>query len=162
MADELSDESQARKDLLLGMYADVRAHARHAETLRSNVVNFMIVVAPILIAVIASDGDVTGKDLLLCLVIIVVGMLGLAFAASYTELFERDRKRAMRIREALDGEFFNSGNTIASLFDEADELHEASQLYYWSRRLTGSTHRFWLVLPTLVVTSGLLLAIVAI
>jgi hypothetical protein len=151
-----------RKGLLWGMYTDVRTHARHAETLRSNVVNFMILVASVMIAVIANDGQVTGKDLLLSLVIIAVGLLGLAFAASYTELYERNRKRAVQIRETLDGEFFLCGTTIASLLDKADERHEAGHLYRWSRRLTGSTHRFWLVLPALVVASGLLLAIVAI
>lgn len=161
MADELSDESKVRKDLLWGMYTDFRAHARHAETLRSNVMNFMIVVTSVLIAVIANDGHITGEDLLLSLVIVAVGLLGLTFAASYTELYERNRNRAVRIREALDNEFFMSGTTIASLLDEADERHAASRLYRWSRRLTGSTHRFWLVLPALVVTAGLLLAIAA-
>jgi hypothetical protein len=64
------------------MYTDVRAYTRHAETLRSHVVNFMIVVASVLIAVIANDGHVAGTDLLLSLVIVAVGLLGFAFAAS--------------------------------------------------------------------------------
>lgn len=162
MADEIPDEVKIRKDLLWGMYTDVRAHARHAETLRSNVVNFMIVVASVLIAVIANDGHVGTRDLPLSLVIIVVGLLGLAFSAAYTELFERNAKRAKRIREALDSEFFVNGPTIAALLDEANEQHEASRSYRWGRRITGTTHRFWLVLPGLVVSSGLLLTVIAI
>jgi hypothetical protein len=161
MAGELSEEAKVRKDLLWGMYTDVRAHARHAETLRSNVANFMIVVASVLTAVIANDGQVSRKDLPLCLVIVVVGLLGLAFAASYTELHERNRKRAMRIRTALDDEFLTSGATIASLLDEADQPHETGRLYRWSRQFTGSTQRFWFLLPGLTVAAGLLLTIVA-
>lgn len=161
MAQELPDRTKVRKDLLWEMYTDVRTHARHAETLRSNVVNFMIVVASILIAVIANDGQVTGKDLPLCLVIFAAGLLGLAFAASYTELYERNRNRAAVIRTALDDEFFAGQTTIDSLLDEADERHERSSLYRWSRRLTGSTHRFWFVLPGLITSAGLLLTLLA-
>ena len=162
MTSQLSEEAKVRKDLLWGMYTDVRAHARHAETLRSNVVNFMIVVASVLTAVIANDGHITRTDLPLCVVIIVVGLLGLTFAASYTELHERNRKRAMRIRATLDDEFLTSGTTIASLLDEADQQHEAGRLYRWSRQLTGSTQRFWFLLPSLILAAGLLLTIVAV
>lgn len=161
MADELSDEAKVRKDLLWGMYSDLRTHARHAETLRSTVVNFMILVASVLIAVIANDGQVTGKDFLLCLAMVVVGLVGLAFTASYTELFERNRKRTLRIRAALDDEFLSNGTTIAALLDEADQQHKAGRLYRWSRRLTGSTQLFWSVLSGLVTVSGLVLGIVA-
>lgn len=158
MADALPDETKARKDLLWGMYTDLRAHARHAETLRSNVVNFMIVVASVLIAVIANDGRVAGTELPLCLVIIAVGLLGLGFAASYTELYERNRARAMKIRAALDSEFFTGGQSIAALLGEADERHEATVLYRWSRRVTGSTQRFWFTMPSLILTSGIVMA----
>jgi hypothetical protein len=161
MADGLSEEKKARKDLLWGMYTDLRAHARHAEMLRSSVVNFMIVVASVLIAVIANDGHVAGNELALCLVIVVVGALGLAFAASYTELYARNRSRAVRIRTTLDDEFFAGGETIVSLLGAADKQHEVGALYRWSRRLTGSTHRFWFVLPSLVLVAGLALTVLA-
>lgn len=162
MSDQLSDEAKARKDLLWGLYTDVRTHARHAETLRTNVVNFMIVVASVLIAVIANDSQITRKDLPLSLAILLLGLLGLAFAASYTELYERNRKRAVKIRVALDTEFLEQGGiTTTSLLDEADKDHEASGLYRWSRRLTGSTRRFWFILPGLIVLSGIVLTLVA-
>ena len=161
MAGELSDEAKVRKDLLWGMYSDLRTHARHAETLRSNVVNFMIVVASVLVAVIANDGQITAKDLPLSLAMVVVGLLGLAFAASYTELFERNRQRTVRIRTALDDEFFANGTTIAALLEEADRQHRSGRLYRWGRRLTGSTQIFWSALPGLVMVSGLVLTVVA-
>lgn len=161
MADGLSDEAKVRKDLLWGMYTDLRAHARHAETLRSSVVNFMIVVSSVLIAVIANDGHVAGSELALCLVIVVVGLLGLAFAASYTELYERNRSRAVGIRTALDDEFFVDAKTIASLLETADKQHEVGLLYRWSRQITGSTQRFWFVLPSLVLVAGITLTVIA-
>jgi hypothetical protein len=163
MADELSDVAKAHKDLLWGMYTDVRAHARHAEALRSNVVNFMILVASVLIAVISNDRRINRADIALCLAVALIGLIGLAFAASYTELHERNRKRAMRLRRALDEEFFaNSTHTIAALLEEADVPHEDGRLYRWGRRLAGSTQRFWFVLPGLTLLSGLVLCIVAI
>lgn len=161
MTEGLSEEKKVRKDLLWGMYTDLRVHARHAETLRSSVVNFMIVVASVLIAVIANDGHVARNELPLCLVIVVVGVLGLAFAASYTELYERNRSRAVRFRTALDEEFFADGESIASLLGTADKQHEVGVLYRWSRRLTGSTQRFWFVLPSLVLVAGVVLTVIA-
>lgn len=161
-ADRTLEDAKARKDLLWGLYVDVRTHARHAETLRSNVVNFMIVVASVLIAVITNDGQVTRKDLPLCLVLALVGLLGLAFAASYTELYQRNRRRAVRIRRALDAEFLEArGPTTSSLLHEADQEHAAGLLYWWTRRLTGSTQRFWFILPALILLSGLSLSIAA-
>jgi hypothetical protein len=161
MAGELSDQAKVRKDLLWGMYTDLRTHARHAETLRANVVNFMLLVASVLVAVIANDGKVSQKDLPLCLALIAFGVLGLAFAASYTELFERNRTRTVRLRTALDNEFLDSGTTIAALLQEADQQHQADRLYRWSRRLTGSTQHFWSVLAGLVIMSGLVLTVIA-
>lgn len=162
MGEKLSDEAKARKDLLWGMYTDIRTHARHAETLRTNVVNFMIVVASVLIAVIANDGQISRKDLPLCLVITVVGLLGLAFAASYTELYERNRMRAVKIRITLDSEFLqDGGTTTSSLLRAADLEHETSGLYRWTRRITGSTRWFWFILPGLILAAGILLTLLA-
>lgn len=161
MADELSDAAKARKDLLWGMYTDVRAHARHAETLRASVVNFMIVVASLLVAVISSDLSINRTDIVPSVAITLSGLIGLAFAASYTELHERNRQRAMRIRLALDTEFIASTPTIANLLDEADAVHETSQLYRWGRGFAGSTQRFWFALPSLIFLAGLVLCVVA-
>ena len=161
MGRELSDEAKVRKDLLWGMYTDVRAHARHAEVLRSNVVNFMIVVVSVLIAVIANHGDIGPRDLPLCMAILVIGILGLGFAASYTELYERNRKRAAELRAVLDAEFMGGGVTIASVLDEADKSHEVGLLYRWSRQVTGSTRRFWFILPALTLAAGIVLTLVA-
>jgi hypothetical protein len=162
MAEELSEHAKARKELIWGMYTDVRQHSRHAETLRSNVVNFMIVVASVLIAAITNDRMVQRDERLMCAAVALVGLMGLAFAASYTELHERNRLRAMRLRKYLDDEFFaGEGATIEALLGEADGPHESGSLYQWTRRITGSTQRFWLLLPGVVFVAGLWLTIAA-
>jgi hypothetical protein len=156
------DEAKVRKDLLWGMYADLRAHARHAETLRANVTSVVVAIAAALVAVITNDGSVQRGDLAMSGAIVVVGLFGVAFAASYTELYERNRRRAMRFRAALDGEFFEGAEqTLTSLLDEADRPHRASALYRAGRATLGSTQRFWLMLPALVAAAGLVLTVVA-
>jgi hypothetical protein len=163
MAEELTDLAKARKDLIWGMYSDVRMHARHAEVLRSNVVNFMIVVASVLVAVIANDGVVERSELLLCVAVGLAGLVGLAFAASYTELFERNRRRALRFRDQLDQEFLEEGPvTIAALLEQADERHRAGRLYRRTRRMTGTTQRFWFLLPGFVLVTGVVLTVASI
>jgi hypothetical protein len=162
VTDELSDTAKARKDLLWGMYTDLRLHSRHAETLRSSVVNFMIVIASLLIAAITADGTVEPPDFVLCVGVVLVGLLGLGFAASYTELHERNRLRAMRFRKALDEEFLTTAEpTIAELIVESDRSHQATRLRRWTHGLAGSTQRFWFLLPTLVLVAGGALAIIA-
>jgi len=163
VADDVSDELKIQKDLLWGMYSDVRTHARHAETLRANTVNLVLLVASALTAVITSDGHVERHELPVCLVIVAVGLAGLAFAGSYTELCHRNRLRAERLRSVLDAWFFASAEqTIAHVLAASDGSHEASRVYRWTRRLTGSTHRFWLVVPTLVIVGGALLTVIAV
>lgn len=163
MAEDLTDFAKARKDLIWGMYTDTRTHARHAEVLRSNVVNFMIVVASVLVAVIANDGTVGRSELPLCVAVGLAGLLGLAFAASYTELFERNRRRALRFRDQLDQEFLKEGPvTIAALLEQADEHHQAGRLYRRTRRVIGTTQRFWYLLPAFVLVTGVLLTVAAI
>jgi hypothetical protein len=162
MAGDLPDSTKIRKDLLVGMYADLRQHARHAETLRSMVVNFMIVIASVLIAAITADGRIESSDMVPCLAVACVGLLGLIFAGSYTELHERNRLRALHFRNTLDREFLATPEpTVAQLIKESDAPHEAGQLYRWTRGLTGSTQRFWFVLPGLVLIAGASLTAVA-
>jgi hypothetical protein len=161
MPGDQSEAAKARRDLLWGMYTDLRLHARHAETLRSNVVNFMIVVASVLIAAIAADKHVLPSDLVLCIGVACVGLLGLAFAASYTELHERNRVRAMRFRAELDEQYLGPPITIQGLLDEADEPHRASALHKWGRRVSGSTKRFWYLMPGLVLVTGVVLFLIA-
>ncbi|MFI5841281.1 hypothetical protein ACIA8K_16425 [Catenuloplanes sp. NPDC051500] len=141
------------RELLWGMYTDVRSHSRHAESLRSSAVNFVLVAASVLIAVVFSDQRVGAGDLPAGLAIVLVGGFGTAFAASYTELYHRNRRRAEVFRAALDG-----SGLVEELLRASDREHERTRLHRWGRRATGSTHAFWLSLPALVALAGLILS----
>jgi hypothetical protein len=66
----------------------------------------------------------------------------------------------MRLRKYLDDEFFAGKDaTIETLLHEADGPHESGSLYRWTRRITGTTQRFWLLLPGLVFVVGVWLTI---
>jgi hypothetical protein len=163
MTEHMSDEVKVQKDLLWGVYLDIRTHARHAETLRSNAVNYVLVIGSALVAVILSDQRVDPGDLPLCLAVVLDGLFGLAFVSSYTELYQRNRRRAERFRDLLDHRFFSElDTTIASVLKDADRSHQATRLYRWSRRVSGSSHRFWMLLPGLMITVGALLAAMAV
>ena len=161
-SDHLSDIEKARKDLLWGMYLEMRTHARHAETLRSNAINFTLVLTSALIVVITFDKKLNHADVLLCAAITVLGLVSTGFAASYAELFYRNRQRAEEFRNRLDTLFFDGEcYTVAKLLKEAKDNHEKRKVYRWSRRITGSTHGFWLVTPILVFLAGIILTISA-
>ncbi|MFI6503796.1 hypothetical protein [Nonomuraea typhae] len=161
MSDD-SSRQQTQKDLLWGMYTDIRAHARHAETWRANAVNIVLVVSSALIAVIASDGQVKRDELPVSLLLVFIGFIGLAFAAAYTELYQRNRYRAEHLRAVLDERFFTAGDpSLVEVLTTSDTLHQAGTFYRWTRRLTGSTQRFWLVVPSLVLVTGITLVFVA-
>lgn len=149
---------QAQKDLLWGLYLDVRAHARHAEMLRSTAVNYILVITSALVALILSDGSIERAEFPLCSAVPVIGLFGLGFVASYTELYQRNRRRAEHLRGVIDDLFFSDADTtLTSLLDTADQQHQATLLYRWSRQITGSSHWFWMVLPLLIVVVGVLL-----
>jgi hypothetical protein len=162
MADEVPDTVKVRKDLLWGLYIDLRTHARHAETLRSNVVNFMVVIASVLVAAIVRDGRVDHADLIPCVMIAAFGAIGLIFAAAYTELYERNRRRAVDLREKLDDQHFaGEPHTMRTLLEASDREHQRSRLYRWTRGFSGSTQRFWFLLPGLLLATGIALTVVS-
>jgi hypothetical protein len=155
-SDHLSDIEKARKDLLWGMYQEMRTHARHAETLRSSVISYTLVLTSALIVVITFDKKVNHADVLLCAAIAIIGLVSTGFAASYAELYHRNRLRAEEFRNLLDTLFFGGEcYTIAKLLYDADCKHEDHKFYRWSRQRTGSTHGFWLVPPILVFSAGI-------
>jgi hypothetical protein len=161
-SDHLSDIGNARKDLLLGMYLEMRTHARHAETLRSNVISYTLALTSALIVVIALDTKLNKADLPICAAIIVLGLVSTLFSASYAELFHRNWQRAKKLSHRLDILFFDGeSDTIAELLKQADDDPENHRFYGWIRERTGSTQRFWLVAPISVVLAGIVLTIYA-
>jgi hypothetical protein len=162
--DNVSDIAKIQKDLLWGMYLDVRTHSRHNEILRSNAVNFVLAMASALIAVITFDKQIDRYDLPLCFIVGVMGLIGTLFSASFTELYFRNRNRAGYFLQQLDNSFFTGKAevTLAQIEAKADEEHRKTGIYRWSRRITGSTQNFWLVPPLVVLIIGILLTLLAV
>jgi hypothetical protein len=151
--------SEIQKDLLWGLYQDVRGHARHAETLRANAVNYMVLVAGALIAAITIDKEIDRYDLPLSIVVSLIGLMTVLFSASYAELYSRNRKRAEQILKCLDESFFynKAQPKLSTLIDGSrDEKYP----FKWVRSVTGSTgstHWYWIGLPVIVSVVGILL-----
>ena len=80
--EDVSDIAKIQKDLLWGLYQDVRSHARHNEVLRSSAVNYMLLVASALITVIIFDKQINRYDLPLCLIVSLIGLISALFSAS--------------------------------------------------------------------------------
>ena len=162
-APDKSDLLKVQKDLWWGLYQDMRSHSRHAETLRASAVNYMLVVASALIAVITFDDQINRFDLPLSLIISIIGLISALFSASYTELYYRNRERAGHIRKHLDKAIFidRGSASLSEILEEADATHQKTKTYRWSRRITGSTHLFWLVPPLVVLAIGIVLTILS-
>lgn len=154
--------SDIQKDLLWGLYQDVRTHARHAETLRTSAVNYMMVIAVALITLITFDKRFSLSDLPLSIVVCLIGLFTALFSASYAELYFRNRERAKGILKRLDELLFDNRaqNTLTKLVDDAEEEGNPQANHYryqWARKISGSTHLFWVGLPAVVFVVGVLL-----
>jgi hypothetical protein len=170
---------------LWGLYQDVRTHARHNETIRSNAVNYLLLGASALIVVITYDTRIQGVlDIVLAIILSLFGLIGMVFAASYAELYYRHRAKSGRLLRELDDLFFQDQQSInlSDIFPSAREtdadttdtdttdadyeyegkLHEFEYKYKWARGITGkagSTHVFWILLPFVVFLVGIVLTV---
>lgn len=158
-----------QKDILWGLYQDVRSHARHVEILRANAVNYMLGFTTVLLAVITWDKGITMNDLPLSIILCLIGLITALFSASYAELYFRNRERAERIRTSLDASFFQNG-ALTRLYApkrvsdagprsrQGEEVDDLSYRFKWFRDIIGgSTHWFWILLPGMVFAAGIIL-----
>jgi hypothetical protein len=102
----LSDLAKIQKDLLWGEYVELRTHARHAEMVRVNAVNFVLLLTSALVAVITLDKTIGHADLALCLIIAAIGFFSIGFSLLYLDRYTRHITTAIHVREELDRLFF--------------------------------------------------------
>jgi hypothetical protein len=154
------DVTKDQKDLLWGLHQEYLSQARHAEMLRTSSVSFMLVIASALITVITFDDKLNRFDLPLTIIVSFLGLITALFSGSYAELHFRNRERAKQVLTHLDSLFFadRAPATLAQLKAAADNAHYR---FRWIRKITGSTHLFWLVLPVLVFIVGVFLTYLA-
>jgi hypothetical protein len=178
-SEDITESKKIQKDLLWNLYQDVRTHARHNETIRSNAVNYLLLGASALIVVITYDTRIRGAlDIVLAIILSLFGLIGMVFAASYAELYYRHRAKSGRLLQELDTLFFQDQQSInlSDIFPSAHETHagttdadydeyegklrEFEYRFKRTRRITGkagSTHVFWILLPFVVFLVGIVL-----
>jgi hypothetical protein len=149
---------------LWDFYQDIRTHARHNETIRSNAIDYMLLVASALVVVISFDRVITCRDLAFAIILILIGLIGALFAASYGELYYRNRDRSDRLREVLDNLFFQNQRaeiTLAQIWDETERAdYRLKKLRVFTGE-AGSTHVFWIALPLVAGLIGAVLTVLA-
>src|SRR5918994_3669768 len=87
-AEGVTESEKIQKELMWAFYQDVRTHARHNETIRSNAIDYMLLLASALIIVISYDRKICGgADQAFAIILTLIGLIGALFAASYGELY---------------------------------------------------------------------------
>jgi hypothetical protein len=156
-AQDISEREKIRKDLLWETYLDLRNHARHAETVRANAINYVLILTAALITVISLDRQVTRDDWPLCVFILVIGLFGSLSSLAYIERYDRNRERAHSLRDNIDEQYLSG--RVKQLRDEADKREH--RILSWTKTVSGGTHLFWLVLPLAIALLGAILTILA-
>jgi hypothetical protein len=158
--DNVSDTVKIQKDILWGMYLDAHNHARHIETMRSNAVNFVVVIATALIAIITFDQMLNRYDLPLCFILIIIGLMGTAFSASFTEEYFRYTHQVKFFRKELDDSFFEGKAkfTLHQIRDNAEYDFQKVYTFHWLMPITPNSHYFSIVPPLVVLLIGIFLS----
>jgi hypothetical protein len=136
-SEDVTESEKIQKELMWDFYQDVRTHARHNETIRSNAINYMLLVASALIVVISLDREICGRDLAFAIILTLIGLIGALFAASYGELYYRNRDRSDRLRKELDTRFFQNQRAQTTLEQMWDETDRADYRLRKLRVITG-------------------------
>ena len=147
------------------MYQEHQANARHHETQRSTVNNFIILIAGAMVSLIFTGG-LTQDDLPLSFSLIALGALCAVFNLLLFGRYHRHKRRAYAYRDAIDRIFFprketNPPKTLWEIKDRADSSmglqHEVFKSKSRILRALASVHWLWFMLPLIVVGLGFIL-----
>jgi uncharacterized Tic20 family protein len=111
-----------RKEVLWGLFEEHRAHARHTETLRSAVINMLIVASAVLVTLSTYDKILNTSDMPAAVLLVGFGILGTMFSLYHTEKIAKHKVRAAEYRNELDSTVLESpnGRKLAILDNRAD------------------------------------------
>lgn len=135
-------------------------HVRHYETQRSTVSNLIVIVAAAILAFVTHDNELTRADLPLTILLLFVGMFGIAFAAKYYERTKANADRYYKYRDKLDELFFES-KVLNAVLDDAASVTKAA----CPRLAKGGSldwikaHRLWITFHALITGLGLILTV---
>src|SRR5438128_7077133 len=101
-------DTKDQREVLVGLLKEHYNHVSHYETQRSTVSNLIVIVAAAILAFVTHDNALTGSDLPLAFLLLLVGVFGIAFAAKYYERTKANADRYYKYRDKLDELFFDS------------------------------------------------------
>lgn len=162
----INNENQTiSKDILWGEYQELRKNARHNETLRGNMTNYILALTSGLITIITLDDVINKSDQPILILISLIGLLSTTFALSYAERYQRNREQADQLLKKIDDLFKIDTSTsedevspMEGVFKFKEKIikkvHE-DKVYRFANKI--NTHVLWIILPFTVLISGLLL-----
>jgi hypothetical protein len=154
LANDLSERDKLQKDVLWGYYVELRTHARQTETTRATAINYALLVASALIAVITLDKEIAWSDWPLCVVLVVVSLFTTVYSISYLERYSRNKTRSRIVLREIDGRFFGDqhhAHRLAGLRERADATEGGyDRLVQRISRMTLGTHVFWILVPGVI------------
>ena len=158
MPQDAKPSNTDRRKLLWDLSSERRSQARHSETLRSSVAGYVIAAATAVIAVITYDKHINIYDLPLCISVVIIGIVGSIFSATYTERYHRNRRRASHLLKELDSATEHpDGRSAIQIEGEADSIHFTKRRFSVTRSI-ASSHWLWLAFPVSVTIIGLVLS----
>lgn len=142
------------KEILWRLYQDNYNNARHNETQRATVTNFIILIAGG-ISTIASVGGFTRHDLPLTFLLTGLGIYGALFSSSLYERYKRSKERAKAYLRELDFLLFETEEGIFKQIKKTTD--EERKTKHPKLDKLYDVHWMWLFLPLLVAALGLIL-----
>lgn len=144
------------KEMLWRLYQDNYVNARHHESQRATVTNFIILIAGG-IGTIVSAGGFTYEDLPLTLLLICLGIFGALFSSSHYERYKRSKERAKAYLRELDSILFESDGKVFKSIKVATDV-ERKENHPTLDKLYD-VHWLWMSLPLMVTVLGLTLTV---
>ncbi len=143
-----------KTELLLALYLEDIAYARHHEDLRSTITNLILVIGAALAGFVGFDNKINNSDIPAAIFLIIVGLVGAIFSYKHYERFHSHYARAREFRSSLDsiGEL-----NIGKMKAQADKKHRKQ--FPRAHRLSAGW--LWTALPVAVSVLGLLVLIPA-
>jgi len=107
-------------DVLWGLYQDHRGEGRHQENQRATATNVIVAISAGILGLIALDSQLTGPDIPLAALMVLVGLFGALLTAKHHERFWFHMERARQYRDAL--EKLLPSTNITELKNAADSI----------------------------------------
>jgi hypothetical protein len=144
------------KEILWKLYEENYNNARHHETQRSTVTNFIIIIAGGISSLVAVGGF-SLLDTPLTLLLTLIGIFGALFSMGHYERYKRSKERAKAYLNELDYVLFEKDYSTLKTIKLITDRKRKSESPYLNRFY--DTHAMWVALPLLVALLGAALTI---